>query len=458
MRTYVEPALHAWAVGNPSADVAADRAAIARRVAEHADRLGTGKLSDPPGRIIGTGHQAWLWHPGILAKDLAMMAACRRFNASPLHLIVDQDAHEALTLELPRKVGRRIETRSLRLASHRSDVPTGEQPAADAAAVRRVLMEADDERLVPIIEAFEGLPNCRTLAEQLAVVTVRLMRPWLGGDVPVLFVSDLADVPGYAKLIQQMVADAWRCVRAYNTAVRRTFGAGLTELTAMRELVELPVWSVQWGRPRGRVFVDLGDSTPMLVDERGEPINREAVRLLPRALLLTAVMRSIGCDVFIHGKGGGVYDLAMERWWESWQGGPLAPRAVVSADVYLPFDDVPVAGQDELAKAVWFRHYVPHNVDRVLGVDGPTVRAKRDLLREMDRDRNRKRRRHAFERLHATNDQLLAEHPALLARADQRLADARQGVINAQLTGRRDWCFALYPPARLSELRSALSS
>ena len=64
-----------------------------------------------------------------------------------------------------------------------------------------------------------------------------------------------------------------------------------------------------------------------------------------------------------HGTGGGVYDQVTERWWSDWTKEDLAPKAVVSADVYLPFD-VPVATRDELHRAVWFEHHLPFNVDR----------------------------------------------------------------------------------------------
>ncbi|MEX0653888.1 MAG: hypothetical protein WD534_15765 [Phycisphaeraceae bacterium] len=463
MRTLIDPPMVQWEVADLAGRHADDRTAVARRVNAHADRLGSGILPDPAGRIIATGHQAWLWHPGILAKDMAMIEACERFGASPLHLVVDQDTHEALTLELPRQADRRIEVRTVRLASHRVDLPTGAQPPADAEAIRAKLQALGDERVAPIAEAFTDLPTCRTLAEQLAVVTVRLMRPWLGDDgpsVPVLFVSDLPSLPGYAALVERMVDDARRCVRAYNVAVRAESergDPGVAELVELRELVELPLWAVRWGRPRGRMFVDLADSEPWLVDETGERVDREAVALLPRALLLTAVMRSLACDLFIHGKGGGVYDRVMERWWKTWRGEPLASRAVVSADLRLPFADVPVADEATWARAVWFRHYVPHNVDRVLGVDGPAVQRKRGLLAQMDDDRDRKRRRRAFEQLHAINADLLDQHPDLLVEADRQLDDARQGLLNARLASRRDWSFPIYPPRCLQALRTTVA-
>lgn len=456
MRTFVDPPLSAWQPADPGAR-AADCKALVARVDVHARRLGTGVLPDAR-PIIATGHQAWLWHPGILAKDLAMVAACERFDAAPLHLVVDQDTHDALSLELPVERGERIDARRLRLASHRIDVPTGAQPPVDADEVRDALRRLDDERLASVVEAFDALPACRTLAEQMAVVLVRLMRPWTDGPLPVLFTSDLPHLPGYVALLDRMLADARHCVAAYNAAVRALPEAGLSELVELREWVELPVWAVRWEGRRERVFADFADREPMLVDRHGEPIDREKVSLLPRAMLLTAVMRSLGCDLFIHGKGGAIYDRATQRWWQTWAGDALAPMVTVSADLHLAFRNAPTSDPAIVARAVWYRHHAPHNIDRIASIDGPLVQRKRELLAHMNDDRDRKRRRAAFERLHAINAQLAAEHPHAIAEADRQLERARLGLHNAGQARRRDWCFALYPRDRLTALRDALTA
>ena len=39
---------------------------------------------------------------------------------------------------------------------------------------------------------------------------------------------------------------------------------------------------------------------------------------------MTGLMRLAGCDLFIHGTGGGAYDLVTEEWLGSWMGWTLA--------------------------------------------------------------------------------------------------------------------------------------
>ncbi len=401
--------------------------------------------------VIATGHQPWFWHPGILAKDIAMHAACDRLGASPLHVVVDHDAHDALTLALPRVDGARLSSADVRLAPQQADTPTGYQSVVDADAVVARLCAIDDPRLKTFIEAWRGLPECRTLAQQIAAVISRLREPYVG-ETPTVFVSEMIRQDAFRRLVDDVVSDARACVASYNAAVREHREAGVGPLTAGRELIELPLWAVRWNSARRRVYADVADRQPLLVFDDGQPVDRDIFDIAPRALILSAAMRAFGCDLFIHGAGGGVYDRATEAWWAAWRGEPLAPMAVATADLHLDFD-APVADTDELRRAVWRRHHLPHNVDRALGAIDPR---KRTLLERMDDDRDRRRRRAAFERLHAINDELAAAHPELIAEARRGVDRARIGVENQRLARRRDWCFALYPPAKLRALIDAI--
>ena len=293
------------------------------------------------------------------------------------------------------------------------------------------------------------------MAEQVAVVLARLRRPY-AGDIPLMMVSDLAGLPVYESVVSRMLDDAHRCAAAYNRAVAEHPQAGMTPLALHRELAELPLWAVAWGRPRRRVFADLSDARPLFVYEDGQAIDTAAVKLLPRALLLTAVMRGYFCDLFVHGTGGLVYDRVTESWWRSWAGEELAPMAGATADVYLD-SGAPVADRAELDRAVWRCHHLPHNLDRALGLDGDIVRQKHDLIAHMDDDRDRSRRREAFQTIHRINGELAQRHAEALRAADRDLRLARVGVHNARTARRRDWCFALYPPDRLHALRRALA-
>ncbi|MEX0775132.1 MAG: hypothetical protein WD042_05395 [Phycisphaeraceae bacterium] len=461
----IDPPLSSWSPQTPHRD----RTTLRHIVNDHAQRLHTAALTITH-PLIATGHQAWLWHPGILAKDIAMAAAARLHQSGMVHLIVDQDVNEALTLEVPVQEGNRLRVYPLRLAAQIAGVPTGVHPPIDPADVKQSL---DDTRrslgdslcvdLSPIARAFVDLPACRSLAEQLAVVTVRLMRPWVG-DVPVFFASDLPRLPGFAQIVRRMLDDPQKCVACYNQAAAARPEAGIAPLAVEPDRVELPLWVMHAGAPRRRVYADVADRRAILVNEDGEPLTppsgvslrREmGSQLAPKALLLTAIMRCEACDLFIHGKGGGEYDRITEDWWRAWTSEELAPTAVVSVDLYLDLK-APVAERGDLARAVWWQHHLPHNLDRALRLDDALARRKAELLSHMGGNRDRRRRATAFADLHAINARLVAEHPQAVHDAEQSVERAQAGVANRAISAKRDWCFALYADGQLAALMQAL--
>jgi len=451
----VEPPLSQWLLADRPATA---RDALRSVVKARASRLGGSALG--AGRsIVATGHQPFLWHPGILAKDVAMRRGGERLGAEPLHLVVDHDVRAALSLDVPVRDGESLWAERVQLAPMWHQVPAGFQPAADASVVVDTLKEQQARSAVSLdslIAAFSDLPGCDTLAEQQAVVLARLKAPFVEPPAT-LMVRDLAHLPAYARLVAQIRADARRCALSYNRSVSRVPAAGVTPLLVTPEWVEAPLWACAWQRPRRRVFVDVSAAPAMFVLSDGTPIDEHSYELLPRALPLTAVMRQSVCDFFIHGRGGGVYDRITDRWWHAWQNAALAPTAVVSADAQLTFD-VPIADRGEYAAARWWWHHVRHNVDRVLGLDGPLTREKRRLIEIMDVDRDRWRRWLRFRAIHRINDTLARQHSEPITSARDALRRAGQGLTNREAARKRDWCFALHERDALASLFASLAS
>ena len=448
-RVRIDPPMSGWRLGEPGANAVESREQLLGLARARAARLGLDWLEEAAlngTRIIATGHQAYPWHPGILAKDFAALAAAKQHRAMPLHLVVDQDEHAVWSIDVPRVEDDRARVDQHQFAESRLGVSTGFQPPADWGALRGTGLWCPADP-----------PEVQTLAEQVAVL-LDLWRGRVGARLPMVFASDLARTGAFAGLVDALLADAQCAVRAYNRAVYAVPEAGLRPLGISREWVELPLWACRWERPRQRVYADLGDSQTILVDAAGTRIDPQdqGVTLMPRALLMTALMRSVFCDLFIHGVGGGVYDRATQRWWRDWRGEELAPMAVVTADVYLDLV-VPTASRTELLRAVWYRHHVWFNIDRYAQVDPALAREKRELIAHMDDDRDKPRRAAAFRLIHAINERLRGDHPELLDQANQRLRRARAGRANQAVLARRDWCFAFYPVERLADLQRRIA-
>ena len=310
--------------------------------------------------------------------------------------------------------------------------------------------------------AFAEAVNHDNLALQMTAVLGHLELPYMNGDMAMRTTSNLVS-PSF---VYRLLKDPLGCVRSYNLAVAADPEAGIRPLYLGRDVVEVPLWA-QDKTTVTPVYADLGDSKrPQLfttahnnhLDLTG---SEKMGYLRPRALTLSAIMRSEHCDLFIHGTGGGVYDQVTERWWQDWIGEDLAPKAVVSADVYLPFD-VPTATAEEHARARWYAHHLPHNVDRYIKehaeADAVLSAEKHQLLDRMNIDRDKRRRAKAFKRIHAINAELRRRHDVLIQSAQRRAEDARAGLANAAVARRRDWCFALYPDDQIRVLKQHITA
>jgi len=427
---------------------------------------------------IATGHQVTPFHPGILTKYIAAFATYG--SGLPLiNVVVDQDAYDPLIIDVPRRDGDRLTVKKLRLAKIQPDVPVGCQPSADVEEIRQNLDRLPDDTPIPrdrLLEAF--LPPTAdqpgradraepaTLAGQMARVLTVLMTPWIPIQhqttasrslwVKHTFASRLLQSHGQS-LVEALRDDAQNAAKFYNQAVRKFPEAGMSLMRIEPDRVEVPLWRLRWGRPRERVFVDLADTRPIFTNEAGDEIENRA-ELAPRALLMTAVMRSPAMsDLFIHGTGGWNYDRITEAWWQRWRGETLSPMALATADVFLDFDDVPHGPPEVLERAIWHAHHLPHNLDRQLNLTSALVHEKQKLLAYMNDDRDKQRRRAAFQRIHQINRELSDQHPKAIAQAQRAVERARVGVDNAAIAGKRDWPFLLYPPEKLETLRDRIA-
>jgi len=419
--------------------------------------------------VIATGHQPTLWHPGILAKYLAADASAKHVGGSTLNIVVEHNPVEPLTLEFPTQNGNELGTQSLALGSvsEAKIRPPNRLPPIEPTRIHRAITEAARDAIQPvrpgldrIAQAFAQQGDQPNAADQTSAVLAELIGPYLHDAMPARSASGLVT----QRFVDRLLDDPVGCVRAYNRAAMAYPDAGVRPLYAGREAVEAPLWA-QHTASSTPVFIDLGDSKRPLLFTQGQDLDLTGDDVLkylrPRAVTLSAVMRAEHCDLFIHGKGGGVYDQVTERWWHDWTGEDLAPKAVVSADVFLPID-APTATRDERIQTQWFAHHLPHNIDRYTEaadeVEASLRREKHDLLNHMDDDRDKRRRAKAFQRLHAINAELGALHQKALAQAKRHAENARIGVANRGITRRRDWCFALYPEAQLSALAEQINA
>ena len=401
--------------------------------------------------IIATGHQTLLWHPGILVKYLLVNAiAANLGEVATANLVVDQHVGTFGDLEIPlRTEDGSLTIQSLSLTRHRDDVPMAmhlaftppKAPAELPGALPSVRSGVD--RIFQAVAAHSDAPNA---ALQMAGALTELMSPWVN-PMPNVTASDLMQTTLARSILQHMADDPQRCTEAYNAAVDAVPEGGIGRLEGAGNDLELPIWRVVSDdqRRRGR----LGDLQKWV--EGPSP----AFTLMPRALLMTALVRLGMCDLFVHGTGGARYDRAMELWINNWLGLDPAPIAIATATQTLPLGP-PSKQRINITAALRTARKLWHDPE---GVDDPTgpSPSKRSILTRIDAASRRSAQRRAlFDELHEYLVEGRRSHTGDIEAAQSQVAAATRQTQEAPIVDRRSWSFPLYPQEMIDELAQAV--
>ena len=443
--TTLQPEPHAW---NPAPTSTPNDPLGPERRATRME-LGVG----PDELVIATGHQATIWHPGILAKDLAVveLAAALRREGRPsaaIHFIADHDANDGGLIPYPTD---ELQRRGWRMLPTTDGFSTCDVPPATPASPpeERVGPPQVERGMRAIHAAVERRRDAPDLAFQIGLAAADLAHPFTG-DLPRRSMTGLLGTPIGRHLLDAMASDPDACIAAHDDALEfdrhaRADRLGRVPRPVARPLrrgdgAEMPLWRrTDSGRRPVR---------------RGESIDPESCR--PRALLATALARLGGCDLFVHGTGGAVYDRAMERWIRTWLGdavaSTLAPATTATATLRLPL--APPGSED--AADLW----TPEGLHRLrsdpdLARTGPPRREA--LLAAIDAaPRGSGRRRTAFLALRdevATArlrgaDRILRYEREL----DRQTADRRRTDVARD----RTWPFPFHTDEALETLRDSI--
>lgn len=422
------------------------RRALERARSDDAAREVRASLGLPTDRpIVMTGHQAEIWHPGILAKFLAAEVVADTTGAAAAWLVVDQDAGEPGLMRYPTR--RRAGEREGRLEAAQitcppsqrvpGETPTGSMPTLGSP-------EAFPDELAPTIEALAACADASDAAGQVTGALTDLMRTRVGIEPrPWLRATALSRTGLFARWLDRMRSDPAGCVESYNAAAERTPGAGIRPLIARpsADRYELPLWRVRPGEPRTPVYSVMLDDIPI-------------AELAPRAILMTALVRRAACDLFIHGTGGGAYDGVADRWISDWLGETLSPMVVASATCTLDLG-VEDVSDDDVARAAWRAHAARHNPG-LIG-DDEAARRKRAMLEKVESARaaGEDPTPH-YRAMHAALAEARDRHGQDLAAIDREVERLRGQRADAEISAVRTWPFTLYPDATLAELREKI--
>lgn len=459
--------------------------------------------TDGTAPVIMSGHQATLWHPGIAAKFMATVSLARRLGATPSWIVVDQDPQDCTVIRAPIVMGpgggapitlgvERVRIgseklaqdlasdhvpmtlRAMRIEAEAMGQTTGQTPVTRgaswaAASVPRGLARAAEalSRNIrhaghdAVAGAQAGAREC-SLAEQHWNAARDLLTSAVPGlaepAIVAVYASRLSDTDLFNTLLDRMVRDPLACANAYNAALARCPGTGMTPMIVRpeRDRIELPLWRVDPATGmRSRVYVTTTGG--------GMPI---PTQVAPRALMMSGLMRLAGCDLFIHGMGGGAsgqdhgsggYDRAAEVWFKEWLGQELAPSVMATADVTLDmgaFSPEPLR-PGEVEHARWKVHAALHQ-PALLGHRSGQGLKRAMLALIAAKPAGSSERRALYLHMHETLERLREERGERLAAVRRQAIDARARADLARVALARDWSIALYPDEDLADLAAKI--
>jgi hypothetical protein len=154
-------------------------------------------------------------------------------------------------------------------------------------------------------------------------------------------------------------------------------------------------------------------------------------------------------DLFIHGIGGGVYDVLTDRILARFFGIPAPAYLTVSATLLLPLPRYPEAAQQirGLKRRQRDLLYHPERFATLTAETAPWIDAKRRWLAHAGVDHAQRVER--LRRLREANVQLRPFVKSLMNQAQRELAEWQQRLSLHNVAARRDYAFCLYPAEML---------
>lgn len=194
-------------------------------------------------------------------------------------------------------------------------------------------------------------------------------------------------------------------------------------------------------------------ATRLFVDAERHPLDT----LAPRGILMSALLRWLGCDLFIHGLGGGAtgeeggYDKVGEIWMRLWLGLDLAPSVTATATVLLPMGAERSLTDGDL-RAARRRIEDARHAPRTLG-DAQGQAEKDALVARIAATTDRQERLRLYRELQRHLESYRAAHAEGLKSASDAAALTERELAVQSILRERTWPWPLLPRTMVLELQ-----
>lgn len=306
--------------------------------------------------LLISGHQPYFYHPGILYKyRLLTLAANKGFQT--LFVTVDTEPCEGFPVRLPTFNGAYTRTGHLMHPSTTDEFysdATADQNSLEAfreMAVKDLatLPQENFKRGIRFLNEHLGEPLPKKMRDLMILIRRSYSSGWQN-SVLELPLSSVCETDGFFKFAFDMLKRAGEIKTFFNETVSayrrehhiRSKANPFPDLDKAGQAVETLFWCVK-GAKRDPLFVKQADGKITLLLEKeievtdaeklAEIVRSEGIRLWPRAVTVSIILRVFLGDLFIHGTGGAKYDLITDKLIEQLYG--LKPPAFVTASCSL---------------------------------------------------------------------------------------------------------------------------
>jgi len=398
--------------------------------------------------IVMTGHQAQLWHPGILAKFFAAKALADKTGAQLVWLVVDMDTNDALSMRVPvRAKGGPMRDMVMDFVppdKRGVKKPTGimEAVVPEAVSFGEGVEAATPEiaaRLDAIHAALAAHSGEASAARQVTRANFDLLKD-VAPTPTIVYPSQFVGTALFDEIRTLAANDPGGFAGAFNDAVDATPDSGIAQVSLANE--ELPLWRIdeRGRRKRARASDAPGDE-----------------QLLPGGLLMTGMMRLAGCDLFIHGTGGANYEPINDKWLTPIMGEQLAPFTTATATLLIEFDDQGIVSQSEARQSRWHAHHARHEPSLLGEHEMQTL--KRELVAEIMTLPPRSAERNArYRQLQLMLEDMRQSHAQDLIGLRASADLMQQRAAEYRLRTDRTWAAVLHGPDRLAELGRCIAA
>ena len=450
----------------------------------------------PVDTVIAAGHQPGMNHPGVWIKNHLADHLARKLGGCGVNIVLDTDTHSSLDFQVPRLGDGQARVEHLRCILSEAGIAVEEQRLDDPRCIDELT-----EKALPLLQfetsraaAAAYLAGLRAAAAQspsLSYVLARARRAveesWglMNLELPY---SAACGLDSFRLLVLEIIRRADEFARIYNARLadyRKAYKVRgkanpLPDLILDGAHVELPLWVWRAGGERRPLMVRRDGSTtqllhgPNVVQTLSEhqlrnpsdgiqalrQLEADGVRIRSKALVTTIYMRLFLFDLFIHGIGGGNYDIITNEIIRDFFGFDPPEYAVATASVALPFEQKDAGRQDliKLREQASRMHHGPRNFAGNLLPDDPETAAlleqRRETLHEQERAADKADKRRLFKRTKVIDAQLRERIRPFIADKEKETGEVRQALNHNAIAAGREYPFCIYPEELLRKVYS----